>query len=160
MTDSEKIMLTQAGAVRLRDELKQLTSVDRPAVIDAIAEARGHGDLSENAEYDAAIEQQGFIEARIHRLESALSNAEVIDPATLGGGGKIVFGATARLCDIDDGGETTYQLVGEFEADIEHRRISINSPLGRALLGKTQGDEVEVAVPAGKRVYEILKVDY
>jgi len=151
-------LLTRVGAERLRAELKRLKSTDRPQVIAAIAEARAHGDLSENAEYHAAKEQQGLIEARIRELESNLSAAEVIDPATLSGGGKVVFGATVELYDEQQDAEVTYQLVGNLEADLEHGRISIRSPIGRALVGKSEGSEVEVDAPAGKRIYEILKI--
>lgn len=158
--NSDRVILTVAGAGKLRDELKQLKSVERPKVIAAIAEARSHGDLSENAEYDAAKEQQGFIEGRIAELESSLSIAEVIDPKSLATDGKVVFGAHVEL--FDDGGdrEVTYQLVGNLEADLEQGRISISSPIGRALLGKQEGDEVEVDAPGGKRIYEVLGVKY
>jgi len=158
--NSERILLTSAGAERLRAELKRLKTTDRPQVIAAIAEARAHGDLSENAEYDAAKEQQGLIEARIRELESSLSVAEVIDPATLNAPGKVVFGATVSLYDEHRDSDVTYQLVGNLEADLDHGRISIRSPIGRALVGKQEGDEVEVDAPAGKRVYEILKISY
>ncbi|MDD9855700.1 MAG: transcription elongation factor GreA [Gammaproteobacteria bacterium] len=157
--NTERILLTRAGAERLRVELKRLKRTDRPQVIAAIAEARAHGDLSENAEYHAAKEQQGLIEARIRELESNLSAAEVIDPATLGGD-KVVFGARVELFDEQQGGEVTYQLVGNLEADLEQGRISIRSPIGRALVGKSAGDEIEVDAPAGKRIYEILKISY
>ncbi|MDD9883508.1 MAG: transcription elongation factor GreA, partial [Gammaproteobacteria bacterium] len=141
--NTERILLTRAGAERLRVELKRLKRTDRPQVIAAIAEARAHGDLSENAEYHAAKEQQGLIEARIRELESNLSAAEVIDPATLGGD-KVVFGARVELFDEQQGGEVTYQLVGNLEADLDQGRISIRSPIGRALVGKSAGDEIEV----------------
>ena len=157
--NTERIRLTRAGAERLRVELKRLKRTDRPQVIAAIAEARAHGDLSENAEYHAAKEQQGLIEARIRELESNLSAAEVIDPATLGGD-KVVFGARVELFDEQQGGEVTYQLVGNLEADLDQGRISIRSPIGRALVGKSAGDEIEVDAPAGKRIYEILKISY
>ena len=157
--NTERILLTRAGAERLRVELKRLKRTDRPQVIAAIAEVRAHGDLSENAEYHAAKEQQGLIEARIRELESNLSAAEVIDPATLGGD-KVVFGARVELFDEQQGGEVTYQLVGNLEADLDQGRISIRSPIGRALVGKSAGDEIEVDAPAGKRIYEILKISY
>jgi len=156
--NTERILLTRAGAEALRAELKRLKSKDRPQVIAAIAEARAHGDLSENAEYHAAKEQQGLIEARIRELESNLSAAEVIDPAALGASGKVVFGATVELYDEQQEREVTYQLVGNLEADIDKGRISIRSPIGRALVGKSEGDEIEVDAPAGKRIYEILNI--
>lgn len=158
--NTERVILTRAGAEKLRAELKRLKSVERPRAIDAIAEARAHGDLSENAEYDAAREQQGFIEGRINQLESSLAVAEVIDPAAIGGGGRVVFGATVELYDAHKGDEVTYQLVGNLEADLDHGQISINSPIGRALISKQEGDEIEVDAPAGKKIYEILKVRY
>lgn len=158
--NTDRVILTSAGAAQLRAELTKLKSVDRPKAIDAIAVARAHGDLSENAEYDAAREQQGFIEGRIRELESSLSIAEVIDPAGIGGDGRVVFGATVKLSDANTGGDVTYQLVGHLETDLGKGRISVNSPIGRALIGKREGDEIEVDAPAGKRVYEILKVSY
>lgn len=157
---SERIVLTVKGADRLRAELKKLKSQDRPKVIEAIAEARAHGDLSENAEYDAAKEQQGFIEGRIAELESSLSIAEVIDPVKIGQEGKVVFGAQVDLLDLDQDNEVSYQLVGNLEADLNQGRISISSPIGKAMLGKLVGDEIEVAAPGGARVYEILEVSY
>ncbi|MGR3914784.1 MAG: transcription elongation factor GreA [Gammaproteobacteria bacterium] len=157
---TERILLTRNGVQLLRAELRQLKAEARPTVIAAIAEARSHGDLSENAEYDAAKEQQRFIEGRISELESSLSRAEVIDPADIGKDGAVVFGASVRLYDEQNDAEVTYQLVGNMEADLEQGRISIQSPIGRAMLGKREGDEVEVAAPAGKRVYEILQVRY
>jgi len=156
--NTERVILTKVGAENLRAELKKLKSVERPKVIAAIAEARSHGDLSENAEYDAAKEQQGFIEGRIAELEGSLSIAEVIDPKSLGGSGKVVFGTYVRLFDDAGDREVTYQLVGNLEANLEQSRISISSPIGRALLGKEEGDEVEVDAPGGKRLYEILAV--
>ena len=144
---------------RLRAELKRLKSVDRPRVIEAIAEARAHGDLSENAEYDAAREQQGFIEGRIAQLESAFAVAEIID-ALRDDNGRVVFGATVELYDLDNEATVTYQLVGNLESDLAEARISVSSPIGRALIGKHEGDEIEVNAPAGKRVYEIVKVTY
>ncbi len=157
---SDRVILTSVGAEKLHAELKNLKSVQRPAVIAAIAEARAHGDLSENAEYDAAKERQGFIEGRIAQLESSLSVAEVIDPSRLGANGKVVFGATVTLYDAHQESEVAYQLVGNLEASPQHGRISIASPMGRALIGKQEGDEIEVDAPAGKRVYEIVTVRY
>ncbi|MBX2869714.1 MAG: transcription elongation factor GreA [Acidiferrobacterales bacterium] len=158
--NSERVVLTSAGAEKLRAELKNLKSVERPKVIAAIAEARSHGDLSENAEYDAAKEQQGFIEGRIAELEGSLAIAEVINPKTIATPGKVVFGATVELFDDGNDAEVTYQLVGNLEADLENGKISISSPIGRALLGKEEGEEVEVNAPGGKKLYEILKVSY
>lgn len=154
----EKIPMTRAGHARLDDELKQLRSVDRPAVIKAIAEAREHGDLSENAEYHAAREQQSHIEGRIKELEAVLGRADVIDPATLSG--PIKFGATVALVDEDTEEEKTYQIVGEYEANIEKGLLNIRSPLARALIGKEEGDSVEVNTPGGAKSYEILSVSY
>ena len=150
--------ITVAGAERLRAELKRLKSEDRPAVIKAIAEARGHGDLSENAEYHAAREQQGFIEGRIKEIEHKLASAEVIDPARLPNNGKVVFGASVELEDQADGARVTYQVVGEDEADIRAGRISVTSPIARALVGKSEGEVVDVAAPGGTRSYEIVAV--
>jgi transcription elongation factor GreA len=150
--------MTSRGAERLRAELKELKTVARPAVIKAIAEARGHGDLSENAEYHAAREQQGFIEARINEIEGKLGNAQIIDPATLPNTGKVVFGSVVELEDQAEGARVVYQLAGEDEADIRAGRISISSPIARALVGKSQGDIVEVATPSGTRSYEIVAV--
>jgi transcription elongation factor GreA len=152
--------MTLRGAEMLRTELKRLKSTDRPRVIKAIAEARSHGDLSENAEYHAAREQQGFIEGRIMEIESRLAAAEIIDIASLPPTGKVVFGATVELEDQDEGAAVTYQLVGEDEADIRGGRISITSPIARALIGKVQGDVVEVAAPGKTRNYEIVSVRY
>jgi transcription elongation factor GreA len=152
--------MTLRGAEMLRTELKRLKSADRPRVIKAIAEARSHGDLSENAEYHAAREQQGFIEGRIMEIESRLAAAEIIDIASLPPTGKVVFGATVELEDQDGGNPVTYQLVGEDEADIRGGRISITSPIARALIGKVQGDVVEVAAPGKTRSYEIVSVKY
>jgi transcription elongation factor GreA len=152
--------MTLRGAELLRTELKRLKSADRPRVIKAIAEARSHGDLSENAEYHAAREQQGFIEGRIMEIESRLAAAEIIDIASLPPTGKVVFGATVELEDQDGGNPVTYQLVGEDEADIRGGRISITSPIARALIGKVQGDVVEVAAPGKTRSYEIVSVKY
>lgn len=155
-----RVLLTADGADKLREELKRLKSVERPRVIEAIAEARAHGDLSENAEFDAAKDQQGFIEGRISELEDQLSRAEVIDPAKLNAGGKVVFGAWVDLYDVDDDAEVSYQIVGELEADLDNRQISVTSPIGRALIAKHEGDEVEVNTPGGTRTYEIVKVRY
>ncbi|HEX2789574.1 MAG TPA: transcription elongation factor GreA [Steroidobacteraceae bacterium] len=152
--------MTLRGAELLRAELKRLKSADRPRVIKAIAEARSHGDLSENAEYHAAREQQGFIEGRIMEIESRLAAAEIIDIASLPPTGKVVFGATVELEDQDGGATVSYQLVGEDEADIRGGRISITSPIARALIGKVQGDIVEVAAPGKTRSYEIVSVKY
>ena len=154
----DKIPLTRAGQTALNDELKQLKSVERPAVIRAIAEAREHGDLSENAEYHAARERQSFIEGRVKEIEGILSLAEVIDPAKLSG--PIKFGATVKLVDEDTEEEKTYQIVGEPEADIERGKLNVRSPLARALIGKDEGDSVEVRTPGGEKSYEILEVTY
>ena len=150
--------MTLRGAEALRAELKRLKSEVRPAIIKAIAEARGHGDLSENAEYHAAREQQGFIEGRIKEIEHKLASAEVIDPARLPNNGKVVFGASVELEDQTDGARVTYQVVGEDEADIRAGRISVTSPIARALVGKSEGEVVDVAAPGGTRSYEIVAV--
>ena len=150
--------MTARGAEALRAELKRLKSEARPGIIKQIAEARGHGDLSENAEYHAAREQQGFIEGRISELEVKLGNAQVIDPAKLPDTGKVVFGATVELQDQDEGTRVVYQIVGEDEADIKSGRISITSPIARALVAKSRGDVVDVAAPGGTRTYEIVTV--
>ncbi|TDY02473.1 transcription elongation factor GreA [Thiohalophilus thiocyanatoxydans] len=154
--------MTAAGADKLRAELKDLKSVQRPKVIEAIATAREHGDLKENAEYHAAREQQSFIEGRIKEIEAALSNSEIIDVQAVGknAGGKVVFGATVELYDIENDKEVTYQIVGEQEADIKQNLISITSPIARALIGKIEGDEVTVQAPGGDRDYEIVSVKY
>jgi transcription elongation factor GreA len=152
--------MTLRGAELLRAELKKLKSEDRPAVIKAIAEARSHGDLSENAEYHAAREQQGFIEGRIADIESKLSTADIIDVSSLSPAGRVVFGATVELADEDDGKRATYTIVGEDEADIRAGRIAYNSPIARALIGKSEGDVVEVATPDGTRSYEIVAIRY
>jgi transcription elongation factor GreA len=154
------IPLTEIGAEKLRVELHEMKTVQRPAVIAAIAEARSHGDLSENAEYDAAKEKQGFIEGRIADLESKLSNAQIINPAQLDADGACVFGATIGLEDITNGTTVTYQIVGDDEADIKQGKISVSSPISRALIGKYQGDVAEVIAPGGTREYEILNVKY
>ena len=152
--------LTLKGSQRLRDELDQLKSVKRPEVINAIAEARAHGDLKENAEYHAAREQQSFIEGRIKQLESELSHAEVIDVAQLNAGSRVVFGATVTLADVETDEEKKYQIVGDLEADIKLAMIAISSPLARALIGKNEGDSVVIDAPAGQREYEIVSVAY
>jgi len=154
----EKIPLTRAGFAALEDELKILKSVERPAVIKAIAEAREHGDLSENAEYHSAREKQSFIEGRVKELEAMISLAQVIDPTSLSGA--IKFGATVELVDEDTDEEKTYQIVGEPEADIENGKLNIKSPLARALIGKDEGDSVDVRTPGGTRSYEILSIAY
>ncbi len=155
-----KVPMTLRGAEKLREELKELKTVVRPRVIEAIAEARAHGDLKENAEYHAAREQQGFVEGRIKEIEAKLSNAQVIDPVTLNTNGKIVFGATVDLAEEDSGDEVTYQIVGEDEADIKNGCISVSSPVARALIGKQEGDVAEVRTPGGVRAYEIIGVRY
>lgn len=152
--------LTKAGADRLREELAHLKKVDRPKVIAAIAEARAHGDLKENAEYHAAREQQGFIEGRIQRLESTISHAQIIDVERLNPGERVVFGATVTLADEETGAEITYQIVGDVEADIKHNRIAVSSPISRALIGQEVGEVVVVRAPAGNREYEIVSVEY
>lgn len=155
-----KIPLTVQGAAKLREELQRLKTVDRPNVIAAIAEARSHGDLSENAEYDAAKERQGFIEGRIQEVEGKLSNAQIIDPKLLDADGRCVFGATVELEDQDSGDTVTYQIVGEDEADIKGGKISVNSPIARALIGKYAGDIAQVQAPGGMREYELIDVRY
>ena len=155
-----KVPLTINGATRLREELQELKSVQRPSIIAAIAEARAHGDLSENAEYHAAKERQSFVEGRIAELESKLSNAQIINPTLLDAEGRCVFGATVALEDLESGVVVTYQIVGDDEADIKVGKISISSPLARALIGKTSGDVAEFQAPAGLREYEILDVKY
>jgi transcription elongation factor GreA len=155
-----KVPLTVAGAEKLKVELQRLKTVDRPRVIQAIAEARAHGDLSENAEYHAAKEQQSFIEGRIAEVEAKLANAQIIDPKTVNAEGRVVFGATVVLLDEESGNEVTYQIVGDDEADIAAGKVSISSPIARALIGKESGESVEVRVPDGTRQYEILDVRY
>ncbi|GAB5099469.1 transcription elongation factor GreA [Caballeronia sp. LP006] len=154
------IPLTKRGAELLRDELQRLKAVERPAVINSIAEARAQGDLSENAEYDAAKEKQGFIEGRIADLESKLAAAQVIDPKTVEAEGRVVFGATVELEDLESSHKVTYQIVGDDEADIDHGLISVSSPIARALIGKTEGDVASVQAPSGAREYEIIAVRY
>jgi transcription elongation factor GreA len=158
--DMSKVPLTVKGAEKLREELHRLKTVDRPWVIGAIAEARAHGDLSENAEYDAAKERQGFIEGRIQEVEGKLSHAQIIDPTLLDADGRCVFGATLDLEDQDSGDAVTYQIVGEDEADIKLGKISVNSPLARALIGKYAGDIAQVQTPGGVREYEIIDIRY
>lgn len=155
-----KTPLTVTGAEKLRAELHRLKTVERPNVISAIAEARSHGDLSENAEYDAAKERQGFIEGRIKELEGKLSNAQIIDPKLLDADGRCVFGATVELEDLDSGDLVTYQIVGDDEADVKDGKISVSSPIARALIGKYAGDIAEVKAPGGLREYEIVDVRY
>ncbi|WP_082708379.1 transcription elongation factor GreA [Thiobacillus denitrificans] len=155
-----KFPITVVGAEKMRAELQNLKSVERPSVIQAIAEARAQGDLSENAEYDAAKEKQGFIEGRIANLEGKLSNAQIIDPKTLDADGRIVFGATVELEDVGSGESVTYQIVGDDEADIKLGMISVSSPIARALIGKYAGDSVDVQAPGGVRQYGVLDVQY
>ncbi|HEV2540375.1 MAG TPA: transcription elongation factor GreA [Frateuria sp.] len=152
--------ITKTGSERLRGELERLKSIERPRIIAAIAEARAHGDLKENAEYHAAREQQSFIEGRIGELEAALSTAEVIDVSKLGAGSKVVFGATVDLEDEDSGEPVTYQIVGDLEADIKQRLIAVSSPIARALIGKSAGDSFEFKAPNGVKRYEITGVRY
>ena len=154
------IPLTKRGAEKLKEELQRLKTKDRPAVIAAIAEARSHGDLSENAEYDAAKDRQGFIEGRIKEVEGKLAAAQIIDPPALDAGGKVVFGATVELEDEDSGDQVTYQIVGEDEADLKHGLINISSPIARALIGKEEGDTAEVQAPGGVKHYEVIGVKY
>ena len=152
--------LTKEGAERLRAELARLKKVDRPRIIAAIAEARAHGDLKENAEYHAAREQQGFTEGRIQRLESTISGAQIIDISQLNPGSRVVFGATVTLSDEKTATETKYQIVGDLESDIKHHRIAVSSPIARALIGQEEGDVVVVQAPAGDMEYEIVSVEY
>ncbi len=154
-----KVPLTARGAEQLKEELRRLKLEERPKVTAAIAAARAHGDLKENAEYHAAKEQQGLMEARIRDIEAKLANAQIIDVTTVNAGGKVVFGATVHLV-ASDGSEVKYQIVGEDEADIKNGLLSIGSPIARALIGKKEGDEVEVATPSGRRAYEIAAVEY
>ena len=155
-----KIPLTVIGAELMRNELQQLKTVERPSVINAISEARAQGDLSENAEYEAAKERQSFVEGRIIELESKLGNAQVIDPKTLSADGRCVFGATVVLEDLKGGDVVTYQIVGDDEANIKQRKVSISSPIARALIGKVSGDIAEVQAPGGVREYEVVEVQY
>ncbi|RMF42251.1 MAG: transcription elongation factor GreA [Deltaproteobacteria bacterium] len=156
---SNQIPMTRTGYERLQEELKHLIRVERPQVVEAIAEARSHGDLSENAEYDAAKDRQAFIEGRIQELNDKIARAQVIDPAQLDSE-KIVFGATVTLFDTENENEVTYQIVGEDEADIKHGKISVTSPVGKALIGHRVDDEVAIQVPSGTRVYEIVDIRY
>ena len=156
----KKVPLTQAGAEKLRSELHRLKTVDRPATIAAIAEARSHGDLSENAEYDAARERQGFLEGRISRIEAKLAQAHIVNPAEVDAEGRSVFGATVELEDLETGIEVRYQIVGDDEADIKAGKVSVDSPIARALIGKSAGDIAEVQAPGGLREYEVLAVSY
>jgi transcription elongation factor GreA len=155
-----KFPMTVTGAERLKTELHRLKTSERPAVIAAIAEARAHGDLSENADYDAAKERQGFIEGRIAEVEAKLANAQVIDPTSIDGEGRVVFGATVDLEDAQTGDAVTYQIVGDDEADIKQGKISVSSPIARALIGKSEGDTADVQAPGGVRSYEVLAVRY
>ena len=155
-----KVPITVRGAEKLKNELQKLKSEDRPKVIEAIAEARAHGDLKENAEYHAAREQQGFIEGRIKDIEGKLSNATIIDVTKLQQSGKVVFGVTVDVADEETGDELTYQIVGEDEADIKNNKISIGSPIARALIGKEEGDVAEVQTPGGQRSLEIVEIRY
>lgn len=152
--------MTVAGAERLKAELRRLKTVERPSIIHAIAEARSHGDLSENADYDAAKERQGFIEGRIAEVETKLANAQVIDPSSIDADGRVVFGATVEIEELESGERSRYQIVGDDEADIKSGKISVNSPIARALIGRTEGDATEVSTPGGMRAYEIVTVDY
>jgi len=154
------IPLTARGAQRLQEELQRLKAVDRPEIIQAIAEARAQGDLSENAEYESARERQAFIEGRIQELEGTLSNAQIIDPVSVQTDGQVVFGATVTIEALESGERVSYQIVGDAEADIRDNRISVSSPVARALIGKTEGDVVEVHAPVGMREYEILTIRY
>jgi transcription elongation factor GreA len=156
----KKHPMTAAGAKALKAELHHLKTVDRPAIVRAIAEARSHGDISENAEYDAAKERQGFIEARIRDIESKLAHAHIVNPAEVDAGGKVVFGATVDLEDLGSGQEVSYQIVGDDEADIKHGKVSVSSPIARALIGKHVGDTAEVEAPSGVREFEVLAVRY
>lgn len=157
---SGKVPMTLRGAELLKEELHRLKTIERPNVIAAIAEARSHGDLSENAEYDAAKERQSFIEGRIQEIESKLARAQIIDPASLDADGRVVFGATVDLEDLESGDTVTYQIVGDDEADLRQNKISLSSPVARALIGKYAGDVAEVMAPGGRREYEILDVRY
>jgi len=154
------IPLTVRGAERLQAELHRLKHIERPAVINAIAEARAQGDLSENAEYDAAREKQGFIEGRISELDGTLSNAQLIEPSTIDADGRVVFGATVEIEDLESGDKVTYQIVGDAEADIKANLISVSSPVARSLIGKYEGDVVQVKAPSGIREFEIISIQY
>ena len=152
--------MTVEGAERLKAELQRLKSVERPAVIQAIADARSHGDLSENADYDAAKERQGFIEGRIAEIENKLAGAQVIDPREIDGDGRVVFGATVEIEDVETGARRHWTIVGDDEADVRQNKVSVSSPLARALIGKSEGDSAEVQAPGGVRTYEIVEVRY
>jgi transcription elongation factor GreA len=156
----QKHPMTLTGAERLRNELDNLKRIERPQIIKAIAEARAHGDLKENAEYHAAKERQGFIEGKINDIEGKLSHAQIIDVRQIKNEGKVIFGATIKLTSLDNEMIATYQIVGEDEADLKHYKISVTSPMARAIIGKFEGDEVEVKTPQGNIVYEITKVEY
>jgi transcription elongation factor GreA len=155
-----KVPMTVEGAARLKAELHRLRTVERPAVIQALSDARSHGDLSENADYDAAKERQGFIEGRISEVETKLAHAQVIDPADIDADGRVVFGSTVEIEDAESGDRNAYQIVGDDEADIKAGKISVNSPIARALIGKTEGDTADVQAPGGVRSYEIVGVRY
>lgn len=157
---TEKMPMTVTGAEKLRQELSELKNVVRPRIIQAIAEARSHGDLKENAEYHAAREQQGFVEGRIADVEYKLSHAQIIDVTTLPTSTKVVFGATVCLLDEDNGTEARYQIVGQDEADIKEGRVSVTSPIARAIIGKEEGDSIDVQTPSGTKTYEIVEVAY
>jgi transcription elongation factor GreA len=156
----KKIPITAKGAEKLREELVRLKTVDRPRIVKAIAEARAHGDLKENAEYHAAREQQSFAEGRIKEIEGKLGHAHIVDVSSMDAGGKVVFGCTVELIDVDNEESITYQIVGEDEADIKHGMLSVNSPIARALIAKMEGDEIVVQVPGGERCLEIVEVRY
>lgn len=160
MMAQQKIPMTAEGAEKLREELHTLKTVERPKIIEAIATARAHGDLKENAEYHAAREQQSFLEGRIHELEHKLSHLQVINIANMQNNGKVVFGATVNLINSEDGSKKTYQIVGDEEADLKHGKISVSSPIAKALIGKFEGDEVDVQAPGGLISYEIDSVEY
>jgi len=155
-----KVPMTVEGAERLKAELQRLKTVERPAVIQALADARSHGDLSENADYDAAKERQGFIEGRISEVEQKLAHAQVIDPSAIDADGRVVFGATVEIEDVESGDRKAYQIVGDDEADIKASKISVNSPIARALIGKTEGDTADVQAPGGVRSFEVVGVRY
>lgn len=157
---ADRVPMTAQGAERMKEELKELKQVERPSIIKAIAEAREHGDLKENAEYHAARERQGFVEGRIKDLEGKLSHAQVIDVTKINGNGRVIFGATVDLADEDSGDELTYQIVGDDEADIKNGKISVSSPIARALIGRSEGDVAVVKAPSGDLEYEILEVHY
>jgi transcription elongation factor GreA len=155
-----KVPMTIEGAARLKAELHRLRTIERPAVIQALSDARSHGDLSENADYDAAKDRQGFIEGRISEVEAKLAHAQVIDPAEIEADGRVVFGSTVEIADVESGERNAYQIVGDDEADIKASKISVNSPIARALIGKTEGDTAEVQAPGGVRSYEVVGVRY